>query len=109
MTTREPGPSDVFTAGFTFNPSSTAFLANRAAAKHDTGIARIRATGDRGNQNAAVPDLRIGLAVGRIRKNRPVWGRAILDHFRLTPRQALGGMVGVSVGGRHFERSGRRT
>ena len=38
MTTREPGASDVLTAGLTFSPRSTAFLASRAAPSMTLGL-----------------------------------------------------------------------
>ena len=38
MTTREPGPSEVFTAGFTLSPRATAFFASKPAASMTLGF-----------------------------------------------------------------------
>ena len=38
MTTREPGPSEVFTDGFTVRPFALAFLASRPAASITLGF-----------------------------------------------------------------------
>jgi hypothetical protein len=38
VTTREPGPSEVFTQGLLFNPSALAFLASKPAAIITDGL-----------------------------------------------------------------------
>ena len=57
MTTREPGASDVLTSGLTFSPRSTAFFASNPAASITLGLLSVRATGDRGDQHAAVANF----------------------------------------------------
>ena len=77
-------------------------LGEQRRAEHDARIAGIGATRDGGDENTAVSDFRVGLVVGGSRRGGFVRRRTILDQLGLVFRQALFGVVGVGVSGRHL-------